>query len=90
MPLDTVARAKLAAEDSASIAAICESDATAFLEHSRRDSDARRICGLSPIYLALELLSDARGQSMGYAQCPADAEGGSVVSITGALLYKAT
>ena len=35
----------------------------------------------------LKLLEDAKGESLGYDQCPADAENGSVVSIVGALLF---
>ena len=89
-PLDAIARAKLAAEDSASMEDICDGDAAAFFERSRAESDSRRICGISPIYLMLEMLSGKglRGESMGYDQCPADAQGGSVVSIAGALLYE--
>lgn len=87
--LDTVARAKLAAEDSASLADICDGNAAGFFERSRAESDTRRICGISPIYMMLELLNgrNLRGESMGYDQCPADQQGGSVVSIAGALLY---
>jgi hypothetical protein len=46
------------------------------------------VCGLSPIYAALAAqaaASDAsaplRGRTVAYAQCPADEDGGSVVSI---------
>ena len=63
-------------------------DGDTFLGRSRRESDARRICGLPPIYLTLKLLKGARGESFGYDQCPADADGGSVVSIAGVLLYE--
>lgn len=88
-PLDTIARAKLSAEDSASIEDILNGDAAGFFERSRAESDSRRICGISPIHLMLEYLSDRKilGESMGYDQCPADSQGGSVVSIAGALLY---
>ena len=87
LPLDGVARSKLAVEDSASLAAVCEGDAAAFFRRSQEESDARRICGLPPIYLALRYLEPARGELIGYAQCPADDQGGSLVSIAGALLY---
>lgn len=89
-PLDTIARAKLSAEDSASMEDIRNGDAAGFFERSRAESDSRRICGISPIYLMLEYLNgkDILGESMGYDQCPADAQGGSVVSIAGALLYE--
>ena len=88
-PLDTIARAKLSAEDSASMEDIRNGDAAGFFERSRAESDSRRICGISPIYLMLEYLSSKKilGETMGYDQCPADAQGGSVVSIAGALLY---
>ena len=88
-PLDTIARAKLAAADSESMTDICSGDGAAFFERSRAESDSRRICGISPIYLMLEYLHgrSLRGESMGYDQCPADPQGGSVVSIAGALLY---
>ena len=87
LPLDPIARAKLAADDGDSVKDILRCDAESFLERSREEGDARRICGLSPIYLMLKLLEDAGGESLGYDQCPADAENGSVVSIVGALLY---
>ena len=87
-PLDAGARAKLAAADERSIEAILAADPAAFRELSREEDDARRLCGLPPIYLMLRLLQGARGQSFGYDQCPADDQNGSVVSIVGALLYR--
>ena len=36
----------------------------------------------------LRLLGPMEGESMGYDQCPADVDGGSLVSIVGALLYE--
>ena len=89
-PLETIARAKLSAEDSRSMEDIRNGDAAGFFGRSRAESDSRRICGISPIYLMLEFLNDKKilGESMGYDQCPADAQGGSVVSIAGALLYE--
>ena len=87
-PLDQMRRAKLAADDARSIAAICDGDADEFFEISRAEGDARKICGLPPIYMALRLLDGVKGESMGYAQCPADANGGSVVSIAGVMLWE--
>ena len=54
---------------------------------ARRELDARRLCGLPPIYMALRYLERASGEAAGYAQCPADEAGGSIVSIAGVLLY---
>ena len=87
VPLDDPAKAKLKAEDDRSVSAICSSSPRDFLDISVAESDSRKICGLSPIYLMLSLLEGASGVHMGYDQCPADHNGGSVVSIAGALLY---
>ena len=86
-PLDDTAKARLKAEDDVSINAICSGNPGEFLDISAAESDARKICGLSPIYFMLRLLEGASGVHMGYDQCPADHNGGSVVSIAGALLY---
>jgi AmmeMemoRadiSam system protein B len=86
-PVDPAGRAALAAQDARSIAAICKGDADGFFRLSRSELDRRKICGLSPIYLALKLLGPSAGRSVGYAQCPADVAGGSFVSIVGAALW---
>ena len=86
-PIDAARRSEVAARDAASIAAICDGDADAFLALSIAEGDARRVCGISPIYMALRCLDGVRGESVGYAQCPADADGGSLVSIVGVSLY---
>lgn len=92
VPVAPAARHSLGLHDDESLAAICEGDAHGFLDFSVEEADRRRICGLSPIYLMLEVLrrahgKAARGMSMGYKQCPADENGWSLVSIAGALLY---
>lgn len=89
MPLDAGARARLRADDEGSIGDILAGDADGFLERSRRELDSRRICGLSPIYLMLKYLEGRRlqGEAVGYDQCAADKQGGSVVSIAGVALY---
>ncbi|MBI2912265.1 MAG: AmmeMemoRadiSam system protein B [Chloroflexi bacterium] len=89
-PLDLMGRARCTAADEALLGAMAAGDADGFLEAVRREGDARRICGLSPIYLALRLLAGATGEVTGYAHCPADAEGGSLVSIAGVLLRRPT
>ena len=86
-PLDPVTLAGLAAQDGETISAICNGDAEELFDGSRRELDARRLCGLPPIYLALRYLENATGEAFGYAQCPADGAGTSVVSIAGVLLY---
>ena len=85
--LDVVSRAKLKVDDARSMSAVCAGDADRFLDISAAESDRRKICGLSPIYLMLRLLEGASGPYMGYDQRPADEADASAVSIAGALLY---
>lgn len=86
LPFGPVERARLRASDVASLQALCRGDAAGFLGTIRAEADARRICGLPPIYFALRLLAPTRGIVVAYDQCPADSQGGSWVSIAGALL----
>ncbi len=87
-PVSAPGRASLAAADARTIAAIDAGDAQGFLDISRAERDARKICGISPIYIALRLLQGSKGESLGYEQCPADSGGGSLVSIVGSILWE--
>ncbi len=87
-PYDLGARARLRAADARLLAAIESADAEGLLAAVAAEGDRFRICGLPPIYLALRLLAGCRGQAMGYDQCPADAQGGSLVSIAGVALWR--
>lgn len=79
-------RASLKRADQASLEAICDGDASRFLEGIRMEKDQRRICGLTPIYLALKALGDGTsGRVTAYDQCPADPMGGSLVSVAGVI-----
>lgn len=84
--LDFVARAQLRSADERLLAAVYEGDAAAFFTEIQDEGDRRNICGLPPIYLTLRLLGEARGRPAGYAQCPADPQGLSFVSIAGVVL----
>ena len=87
-PVSAPGRTSLAAVDARTIAAIDAGDPQAFLDISRAERDSRKLCGLPPIYIALRLLEGSKGESLGYAQCPADANGGSLVSIVGSILWE--
>lgn len=81
---DEAARARLRGEDHASLEAMCSGDARGFFRASQEEGDRRRVCGLTPIYLALRLLGGkVTGRQLSYDQCPADAAGESYVSIAG-------
>ncbi|MHB1133753.1 MAG: AmmeMemoRadiSam system protein B [Chloroflexota bacterium] len=84
-PLAAADKAALGRNDERRLAAALAGSAEGFLEALRRDGDRQRVCGLPPIYFALGLLGEARGELTGYAQCPADEQGGSLVSVAGAI-----
>ena len=89
-PLEAVHMADVASKDQETISAICDGDAAALMSGAQQEMDARRLCGLPPIYMALRYLERANGEAVGYAQCPADEAGASIVSIVsiaGVLLY---
>jgi hypothetical protein len=85
-PLDPDDRRRLAKADERLLESIRIGDAHDFFAQLRSEKDQRRVCGLPPIYLMLRFLGQTNGTIVGYDQCPADADGGSLVSIAGALL----
>ncbi|HEY3110638.1 MAG TPA: AmmeMemoRadiSam system protein B [Chloroflexota bacterium] len=85
---DARARERLRAADERLLHAAAWGRAGDLVAQLRAEQDARRICGLPPIYLMLRYLGEgARGEVVGYEQCPADPEGGSLVSVAGMLLW---
>ncbi len=87
LPLNPAACARLEAKDRQLMKIMRSADAGAFFEEIRSEGDQRKICGLPPIYVALSVLSGAKGSVTGYAQCPASEDGTSVVSICG-MVYR--
>lgn len=60
--------------DRATLESVVAADARGFYADVAADRDARRICGLSPIYSLLRLVPGARGRLLRYRQWP-DPEG---------------
>lgn len=85
-PYGDADRRELAEKDERLLRAVCAGDAADFFGQLRDERDCRRVCGLPPIYLTLRFLGACQGEVVGYDQCPADPEGGSLVSIGGVLL----
>jgi AmmeMemoRadiSam system protein B len=81
--IDFLEKARLKGHDEELLGALCRGDEDAFLQQIRDEGDRHRVCGLPPIYLALWLLGGAEGRVTGYAQCPADQQGASFVSVCG-------
>ena len=79
-------RAKISMADDELVKAMCSCDAEGFFSEIKAERDARRICGLAPIYLTLRVLGELHGEACGYAQCPADEMNASLVSICGVVL----
>jgi len=82
-PVDVLERARLSKADNELMTAIAAGDADGMFTQVKREKDRRRICGLSSIYLALRILGQTKGEVTGYAQCPADQQEASFVSICG-------
>ena len=83
---DAARLAQLATSDRRLIAAINQGDYERFYNEIASVQDRHRICGFSSTYLMLRYLETAQGQEVAYAQCSADDDGSSVVSICGLLL----
>lgn len=82
-PLDGENKAELEQFDRGLLAAMCQGDAENFLGLLQQSRDKQKVCGLPPIYAALQMLGPVSGQVLDYAQCPADGLAGSVVSVAG-------
>jgi AmmeMemoRadiSam system protein B len=69
-PVSREQAAGLAAADRATLATVTAGDAEAFFDDAARDDDARRICGLSPIWMLLRATGGASGVLRHYGQTP--------------------
>lgn len=85
-PFREAERARLGEQDERTLAVLCAGDVEQFFGDLRAERDARKYCGLPPIYLTLRYLVESRGEVLRYDQCPADEEHTSWVTIAGALL----
>ena len=73
-PNTAVSLARVERDDRAMLESVVGGDADGFYAGIAADHDARRICGLSPIYTLLRLLPEAPGRLVRYTQWP-DPEG---------------
>jgi AmmeMemoRadiSam system protein B len=86
-PVDASRLAALRAADEALVDAMQRADPERFLDQIERVENQNNVCGVSPIYLTLRLVSPERGEPHGYAVCPADTNNTSVVTICGVTLH---
>ena len=69
-PNTATSLARVERADRAMLESVVGVDARGFYAGVAADHDARRICGLSPIYTLLRLLPEARGRLLRYTQWP--------------------
>ena len=84
--LDASDRSSLERRDHETLAHASRGDAAGWFAEIHKERDRRRVCGLPPIFAMLETARPGAGRVAAYAQCPADDDGGSIVSIA-SLVY---
>ncbi len=85
LPLGTAALQTLDADDARLLDRLEAGDADGFFAEIKRVQDRNNVCGTAPLYLTLRMLGNVRGEATGYAVCPADEQGTSVVTVAGML-----
>jgi AmmeMemoRadiSam system protein B len=83
-PVDEAQLEALEVADRASLDAVCRGDADGFYWSVASDGDARKVCGLAPIYTMLRAMETCSGEVLNYSQWP-DPEG--TVTFCGVALH---
>jgi AmmeMemoRadiSam system protein B len=84
LPLDAMTLAESKAKDEEILDYIRKANARAFFDTIKNEKDARRICGLAPIYFQLRFLEGCAAEIVGYKQWT---DGQSSVSFAGAVFH---
>ncbi len=82
-PLDDQAKAAIRTDDEDIFRILATGDAQQFISSLLNEYEPNNVCGTFPTYLALRLMGEVKGEKVGYAQCPADEAGTSIVSVGG-------
>jgi MEMO1 family protein len=80
-PLSEGDRRALRESDARLLECAAAGDEAGFFRAIAGAGDRNRVCGTSAIYAMLRMLDGAAGRVAAYEQCPADEDGGSLVSI---------
>ena len=83
-PVDLAGRARMITRDQQLLDIMSGGKAEDLFTEILNERNRRNICGFAPIYHALSVLG-VSGTQLGYEQCPASANGDSLVSICGML-----
>jgi AmmeMemoRadiSam system protein B len=86
-PVGAADKLRLRAADDELIAYMRNGDASGFYQAIKQVRDENNICGLAPVYLTLATLAESQGEQVGYAVCPADEGGTSVVTVSGMMFW---
>ncbi len=82
-PVDERKRAAIRQLDEEMLGLLAAGDAEGFWGVIKRVRDENNVCGVAPFYLSLKAVGPVEGARAGYAVCPADDDGTSVVTIGG-------
>jgi hypothetical protein len=86
-PLNPATRQQWQQADQTLLHHMSAGDADSFFVAIHQVRDRSNVCGVAPIYLALQTLGNVQGESIGYAVCPADDQNTSVVTISGMMFH---
>ncbi len=85
-PVDENKLAQIRALDDEMLSCLSAGNAEGFWRVIQRVRDENNVCGVAPFYLSLKAVGPVEGHRAGYAVCPADDAGTSVVTIGGVVL----
>ena len=85
-PMDAMKLAYIRRLDDELLGHLAAGDAEGFWQRIRSVRDETNVCGVAPFYLTLKAAGPVEGRPAGYAVCPADERGESVVTVGGMVL----
>ncbi len=84
-PLRDAGKARITQADNRLLDALGAGDPERFFGEIRSVQDRHNVCGVAPLYYMLHLVGPCTGEQSGYAVCPADRKGTSIVTVAGML-----
>ena len=84
-PLRDAGKAHITQADNRLLDALGAGEPERFFGEIRSVQDRHNVCGVAPLYYMLHLVGPCTGEQSGYAVCPADRKGTSIVTVAGML-----
>lgn len=85
-PIDSAGYIQMQTDDTRLMDVIAKGNANEFFKLMQSGQYQRNVCGLSSFYFTLDILGEAKGQTIAYDRCPADQNNTSYVSVCGLVL----